>query len=139
MQSNFFYALETLKKKKGIFIAVLILSLQIGFSVGACYTAWIGDGWCDKDCNTCAHGFDNGDCYGGCRMSWGIEFMPKLCISLTAQLCTHDLFCRFTKLQYHCKVSSRVKKRIVILLFTEIMPISHCHYIIGMCIYVVDS
>lgn len=31
----------------------------------SCATAWVGDGWCDVNCNDAAHGFDGGDCCPG--------------------------------------------------------------------------
>eukprot|EP00923_Selenidium_pygospionis_P039282 GHVN01068362.1.p1 GENE.GHVN01068362.1~~GHVN01068362.1.p1 ORF type:complete len:418 (+),score=42.48 GHVN01068362.1:53-1306(+) len=40
----------------------------------ACEAAWLGDDWCDLDCNVAECGFDGGDCYDwclpGCPADW---------------------------------------------------------------------
>ena len=41
---------------------VLLVALQCELIHGSCYTPWVGDGWCDSDCNTRDNRFDGGDC-----------------------------------------------------------------------------
>ena len=43
-------------------LAVLLAALQCGLIHGICNTEFLGDGWCDSDCNTRDNRFDGGDC-----------------------------------------------------------------------------